>query len=77
MLTLIKEMSMASIIATAGQNNLFSKLCMAYVLVCTSFNTSGDGFCSPIYSSASEVCGSLLAGERPRRDFEEINDIMQ
>ena len=33
MLTLIKEMSMASIIATAGQNNLFSKLWLMYLSV--------------------------------------------
>ncbi len=76
MLTLIKEMSMASIIATAGQNSLFSKLWLRCLSV-QALIPLGGGFCSPNYSSASEVCGSLLAGERPRRDFEEINDIMQ
>ena len=70
-------MSMDSIVATYCRTKQLVFKTLAYVLVCTSFNTSGDSFCSPIYSSASEVCGSLLAGERPRRDFEEINDIMQ
>ena len=71
MLTVMKEMPMASIVATAGQNNFFQYFGIG----------ARDRFLVQNCSSFSEVCGSLLAGQRPRRGhvgrIEEINDRIQ
>ena len=84
MLTVMNEMSMASIVATAGKSNFISVLwfrCLSVQAPKPKLYTSERQFFSPNCSSCSKVCGSLLARERPTRGhvghIEEIHDTIR
>ena len=76
----MNEMSTASIVATAGQNNFISVFWLRCLSV-QAFIPQGDSFCSPNCSSCLEIHGSFLAEERPIRGhvghIKEINDTIR